>query len=152
MALRQDWSQDPCPIARALDSVGDPWVMLILREAMLGARRFEQFREVLPIAENVLSRRLGQMVESGLLLRSSYRGSQRTHEEYVITDAGLDLLPALDALAIWGTRHTSPPERHIEMLVRHRDADHYSTDATVCSACGESLTSADRVYERRWAA
>ena len=150
MALRQDWSQDPCPIARTLDAVGDPWVLLILREAMLGARRYEQFKQNLRIAENVLSRRLAQMVEDGLLYRSPYRGQQRTHEEYLITESGEDLLPVLAALARWGGAHTEAPERHVEMLVRHVEAGHESTTATVCSECGEALTQADRAYERRW--
>ena len=150
MALRQDWSQDPCPIARSLDMVGDPWVMLILREALLGARRFEQFRAILPIAENVLSRRLTHMVDAGLLRRSPYRGKQRTHEEYVATDAGRDLLPVLVALTDWGNAHTTPPKRHAEMLVRHQGTDHHSADASVCTECGEPMGNADRVYERRW--
>jgi DNA-binding HxlR family transcriptional regulator len=150
VALRQDWSQDPCPIARSLDVVGDPWVMLVLREALLGARRFEQFRTILPIAENVLSRRLAQMVDAGLLCRSPYRSKQRMHEEYVVTDAGKDLLPVLVALTNWGNTHTTAPERHTEMLVRHQGTDHHSSDPSRCTECGEPMTSADRVYERRW--
>lgn len=150
MPLRQDWSKHPCPIARSLDVVGDPWVMLILREALLGARRFEQFRDRLNVADNVLSRRLSQMVDAGLLRRSPYRGKQRMHEEYLVTDAGADLLPALDALARWGMTYTKAPPRHVEMSILHRDGEHYSSTATVCSDCGEPMTPADRVYERRW--
>jgi DNA-binding HxlR family transcriptional regulator len=150
--LRQDWSKHPCPIARSLDVVGDPWVMLVLREALLGTTRFELFRERLQVADNVLSRRLTQMVDAGLLRRVPYRGKQRTHDEYVITDAGADLLPVLDALAHWGEKYTRPPARHIEMSILHRSADHPTDSATVCSTCGEPLTPADRVYQRRWAA
>lgn len=150
MPLRQDWSQNPCPIARTLDVVGDPWVLLILREALLGTRRYEQFRDRLRVADNVLSRRLSQMVGAGLLRRSPYRGKQRRHEEYLITEAGADLLPVLDALAQWGTAHTRAPERHVEMLILHRAGEHYSTTPTVCSTCGDPMTPADRAYERRW--
>lgn len=149
--LRQDWSQNPCPIARTLEVAGDPWVLLILREALLGARRYEQFRDRLRIAENVLSRRLAQMVDDGLLRRSPYRGRQRTHEEYLVTDAGADLLPVLDALCTWGVAHTRAPERHTEMRILHRGGGHYSTSPTVCTACGAPLAAADRRYERHWA-
>jgi DNA-binding HxlR family transcriptional regulator len=146
--LRQDWSKHPCPIARSLDVVGDPWVMLILREALLGTRRFEQFRERLQVADNVLSKRLAQMVDAGLLTREPYRGKQRTHDEYVITEAGADLLPTLDALAQWGTKHTQAPREHTEMSIWHHG--HRSSGATTCSTCGEPLTSVDRDYHRQW--
>nr|WP_225953599.1 helix-turn-helix domain-containing protein [Kibdelosporangium phytohabitans] len=149
--MRQDWSDHPCPIARSLDVVGDPWVLLVLREALLGTTRFEKFRVILEVADNVLSRRLAKMVDAGLLRRSQYRGRQRTHDEYVITDAGADLLPVLDALAQWGERYTQAPVRHMEMSIAHRDRDHTSTSATVCSACGEPLTATDRIYQRQWA-
>jgi DNA-binding HxlR family transcriptional regulator len=146
--LRQDWSQHPCPIARTLDVVGDPWVMLVLREALLGSTRFEQFRHNLQVADNVLSKRLTQMVEAGLLRREPYRGRQRTHEEYVITEAGADLLPVLNALARWGEAHTRPPDHHIAMSISHDG--HPTTSATTCTTCGGELTSADRTYERHW--
>jgi DNA-binding HxlR family transcriptional regulator len=148
--LRQDWSEHPCPIARSLDVVGDPWVLLILREALFGASRFEQFRSRLEVADNVLTKRLVQMVDAGLLRRSPYRGKQRMHDEYLITDAGADLLPVLDALAHWGAKYTSAPSKHTQMTIVHTSAGHVTTNATVCSTCGSQLTPADRGYERRW--
>src|ERR1700753_2150155 len=109
MPLRSDWSAHNCPIARALDVLGDPWLLLVLRDAMTGARRYEQFRESLGVADNVLSRRLRTMVEAGLLRRQPYRAGNRTHDEYHLTAAGADLLPVLNALAVWGERHTEAP-------------------------------------------
>jgi DNA-binding HxlR family transcriptional regulator len=146
--LRQDWSEHPCPIARTLDVVGDPWVLLVLREALLGTTRFEQFRSYLQVADNVLSKRLTQMVDAGLLRREPYKGKQRMHDEYVITEAGSDLMPVLNALARWGETHTQAPGRHTEMSIRH--AGHTTTSATTCTTCGAALTSADRAYERQW--
>jgi DNA-binding HxlR family transcriptional regulator len=105
MPLRSDWSAATCPIARSLDVVGDPWLLLVLRESFKGVTRFEQFRSVLGIADNVLSRRLAQMVEAGLLRRSAYHAGNRVQHEYVLTPAGADLLPVLCALAHWGERH-----------------------------------------------
>jgi len=148
VALRQDWSRHPCPIARALDVAGDPWVMLVVREALFGARKFEQFRDRLQVADNVLSRRLAQMVTDGLLVKEPYRGKQRTHDEYVLTEAGADLLPALDALAKWGAKYTEAPAKSTRMSVIHDG--HRSTDATTCSECGAELSVADRSYQREW--
>jgi DNA-binding HxlR family transcriptional regulator len=111
MPLRSDWSAASCPIARSLDVVGDPWVLLVLRESFRGVTRFEQFRSALGIADNVLSRRLRQMVEAGLLRRSPYHAGNRVQHEYVLTDAGSDLLPVLHALGRWGEEHRPHPGR-----------------------------------------
>ena len=70
MPLRSDWSAATCPIARSLDVVGDPWMLLILRHALLGVRRYEDFRTGLGVADNVLSRRLPAMVDAGLLRKA----------------------------------------------------------------------------------
>ena len=74
MPLRSDWSGDSCPIARSLDVVGDPWMLLILRNALLGARRYEEFRSALGVADNVLSRRLPAMVEAGTVAQGALPG------------------------------------------------------------------------------
>lgn len=108
MPQRQDWSSAPCPIARTVNTVGDPWAVRIMCEALMGTRRYDDFRTRLGVADNVLSRRLQQLVEAGALSRSSYRGSQRTHYEYVLTQAGADLVPVLNAMAVWGK---STPKR-----------------------------------------
>ena len=73
MPLRSDWSTQRCPIARSLDVLGDPWLVLVLREAITGSRRYEQFRSSLGIADNVLTRRLNTMVDAGLLRRIEQR-------------------------------------------------------------------------------
>ena len=93
MPLRSDWSEATCPIARTLDVVGDPWVLLILREAVQGVTRYDDFRAALGVADGVLSRRLAAMVDDGLMTRAPYRSGNRTREEYLLTDAGRDLLP-----------------------------------------------------------
>ncbi len=102
--------------------MGDPWVLLVLREAVTGATRFEQFRSSLGCADNVLSRRLAAMVEDGLLVRAPYDAGNRTREEYLLTDEGRDLLPVLHALVLWGERHRPaehrPPRRRPRGLRR----------------------------------
>ena len=88
MPLRSDWTTEHCPIARSLEVLGDPWVLLVLRQAFSGVRRYEQFRAELGIADNVLSNRLGRLVDADLLRRAPYHDHQRVRYEYVLTDAG----------------------------------------------------------------
>jgi DNA-binding HxlR family transcriptional regulator len=93
MPLRSDWTGESCPIARSLEVLGDPWVMLVLRQAFSGVRRFEQLRDQLGVAENVLSKRLSTMVDAGLLRRVPYQDRRRIRHEYVLTEAGADTFP-----------------------------------------------------------
>jgi hypothetical protein len=69
---RKSFAEDRCPVARTLDRVGDPWSMLILRDAGFGSTRFDQFEASLGIAPNMLSRRLETLVEAGMLERQLY--------------------------------------------------------------------------------
>jgi DNA-binding HxlR family transcriptional regulator len=93
-----------CPIARSLDRVGEWWNILILRDAMHGLSRFDQFEKSLGIAPNMLTRRLKSLVETGLLERHIY--SERPPRfEYRLTEVGRDFKPVLLALLAWGNRH-----------------------------------------------
>jgi DNA-binding HxlR family transcriptional regulator len=96
-----------CPIARSLERVGEWWSMLILREAMQGATRFEQFHRNLAIAPNILARRLTVLVEGGLLERRLYQAHPPRHE-YVLTASGRDFHPVLVALMTWGNKYFAP--------------------------------------------
>lgn len=150
MPLRSDWSTQRCPIARSLDVLGDPWLVLVLREAITGSRRYEQFRSSLGIADNVLTRRLNTMVDAGLLRRVPYRGQHRTHDEYHLTDAGADLLPVLNALVLWGERHTSPPTPDAHMTIVHTTCGHPTEHADTCDHCGATLRTNDVAWVRAW--
>ncbi len=96
-----------CPIARSLNRVGEWWSILILREAFLGATRFEQFQKNLDIAPNTLTRRLNALVEGGLLERHRYC-ERPPRDEYRLTEVGRDFRPVLWALLAWGNRHFAP--------------------------------------------
>ena len=146
MPLRSDWSDAGCPIARSLDVVGDPWVLLVLREALTGATRFDQLREALGVADTVLSRRLSAMVDGDLLVRTPYVDQHRTRHEYLLTEAGRDLLPVLHALAQWGERHRSRSTGRLEVV--HEECGQTSESADTCARCGTRLT-ADTVSWRR---
>lgn len=150
MPLRSDWTTEYCPIARSLEVLGDPWVVLVLRQAFSGVRRYEQLRSELGIADNVLSNRLGRLVDADLLRREPYRDHQRVRYEYVLTDAGADTLPIITALAQWGERHRPHPDSGVRMDIVHRDCGHRSTTADLCSHCGDPLTAETTSWRRSW--
>lgn len=93
-----------CSIARALAVVGERWSLLVMREVILGRRRFREIQRQTGVAANILSDRLDTLVERGVLER---RGDTAA-PEYRVTPKGLDLLPVLIALARWADVHESP--------------------------------------------
>ena len=88
----------------ALDALSDRWTLLVLREAMLGVRRFGGMQRNLNISRSLLSDRLRKLVELGVLERRPYRQDPEWHE-YHVTEAGLQLCPAVSALTDWVARH-----------------------------------------------
>src|SRR5215469_1503589 len=104
---RTSFGNMQCPIARSLERVGEWWSILILRDASLGLRRFDEFQESLGIASNILARRLKALVEAGLLERRRY-SERPPRDEYVLTEAGCDFRPVLWALLAWGNKHFAP--------------------------------------------
>lgn len=97
---------DFCPIERTFKVVGTRSAMLLIREAAYGTTRFDDFVRRAGLTETVASSRLRELVEAGLLTKEPYRDpGQRTRYEYVLTEAGADLVPTLVALAAWGAEH-----------------------------------------------
>ena len=105
---RKSFTDDRCPVARTLDRVGDPWSILILRDAGFGKARFDEFEESLGIAPNMLSRRLASLVEAGMLERRPY-SEKPERFEYLLTPQGRDFQPVLQALKAFGDRHYPRP-------------------------------------------
>jgi DNA-binding HxlR family transcriptional regulator len=97
-------SRGICPVGRGLARAGDAWSMLILRDAGLGRTRFDDFQKSLGIAPNILTRRLAALVEAGMLERRRY-SERPPRDEYVLTEAGRDYLPVLQALGGWARKH-----------------------------------------------
>jgi DNA-binding HxlR family transcriptional regulator len=104
---RKSFSRMVCPIARSLERVGEWWSILILRDALHGLTRFDQFQKSLGIAPNMLTRRLNALVDAGLLERRRY-GERPPRDEYVPTARGRDFRPVLVALLAWGNKHFAP--------------------------------------------
>jgi len=96
-----------CPIARSLESVGEWWNILIIRDAVYGLRRFDEFQKSLNIAPNMLTRRLNSLVEDGILERRRY-SEKPPRYEYVLTEKGRDFRPVLATLLAWGNKHFAP--------------------------------------------
>src|SRR5438552_4055709 len=108
--LKRDYEGQNCSIARALEVVGERWTLLIVRDAFLGVRRFDEFQASLGIARNVLTDRLNRLDEEGIMERVRY--SERPERyEYRLTPKGRELNVALTALRQWGDKHVSkkPP-------------------------------------------
>ncbi|WP_440958965.1 winged helix-turn-helix transcriptional regulator [Oceanicaulis sp. LC35] len=107
---RTSLSRYPCPVARAVDVIGDPWCLLVLRDAIAGVRRFSDFRDRLGVSAKILTDRLNRLVDQDVLERQETNpGKQRF--EYELTAKGRELAPALIALMQWGERWTFEPGR-----------------------------------------
>ncbi|HEX3004108.1 MAG TPA: helix-turn-helix domain-containing protein [Angustibacter sp.] len=130
---RTDTSDWPCNIARSADVLGDHWNLLLLREACLGTRRYEEFQRALGIGRNMLALRLGRLVDEGLLDRVEYQRSPLRHE-YRLTDKGRDAYTVLAAMDAWGRRWLAGPEG-TPVLLHHEPCDHDMHALVVCSEC-----------------
>lgn len=106
---RTSFSDMPCSVARSLDLIGEWWTLLIVREAFFGTRHFGEFQKRLGIAPNVLTQRLGRLVEGGVLAVTASSQNGRVLE-YRLTDKGKDLFPVIIALLQWGDKHESHPD------------------------------------------
>ena len=99
---RTSFAGESCPIARTLGLIGDPWSLLIIRDALRGSQRFGEFQKGLGVAKNLLAERLRRLVAEGLLeIRDAPEGG--TRKVYLLTDKGKRLKPALLALHEWGS-------------------------------------------------
>src|SRR4030088_2759644 len=112
---RKSFDKMPCPIARSLERVGEWWSMLIMRDALHGMTRFDQFQDSLGIAPNMLTRRLAALVAAGLLERRRY-SERPPRDEYLLTARGRDFRPVLISLLAWGNRHFAPEGASVQLI------------------------------------
>ena len=135
---RKRFDRMECPIARSLARVGEWWSMLILRDAMHGVTRFQDFQQNLGIAPNMLTRRLGALVEAGLLKRQLYSRTPRRYE-YVLTERGRDFRPVLLALLAWGNKHFAP--EGVSVTIVDRRTGEFVEPVLVDPATGQPIAS-----------
>jgi DNA-binding HxlR family transcriptional regulator len=112
---RTSFGKMTCPIARSLERVGEWWSILILRDALRGTTRFDDFQNSLGIAPNMLTRRLNALVAAGLMERRRYSAHPPRYE-YVLTARGRDFRPVLIALLAWGNRHFAPEGASVQLV------------------------------------
>jgi DNA-binding HxlR family transcriptional regulator len=132
--LGKTYDSQVCSIARSLEVVGERWSLLIVRDAVFGgATRYSDFQRRLGIAPNILKARLDGLVEAGVMRRERYSEHPGLHE-YVLTDKGRALAPALVALSEWGDRWATDGEPPI--LYTHSECGAHVSQQTVCAHCG----------------
>ena len=133
--LGKTYSGQNCSVAGALELVGERWTLLILREAFLGTRRFDEFQGTLGIARNVLQSRLERLVDEGVLRRERYQ-ERPERFEYKLTPKGLDLYPVLLSLMEWGDRYKvdDPP-----VTLIHKACGQAAEPQMTCSHCNEPI-------------
>jgi len=138
-----------CPVACSLERVGEWWSILILRDALRGCTRFDQFQQSLKIAPNILTRRLHALVQAGLLVRRRYSERPPRHE-YLLTARGRDFQPVIVALFVWGQKHYAP-EKKSAVLV-HAETGAPADPVLVDRRSGQPITEREFRFVRSPAA
>src|SRR5215470_15714010 len=135
-------SEANCSVARTLAVIGERWTMLILREAFMGRRRFDDFQRNIGIARNILAARLRALVSDGILERSEGGEDEHARVEYRLTKKGLDLYPVMVAMLRWGDTWLCG-EKGPPLTLVHRGCGAKATPAFVCPSCGENVNARD---------
>jgi DNA-binding HxlR family transcriptional regulator len=126
-----------CSIAQAVGIVAEPWTPLILRDLFLGVRRFDVLAEDLGISRNLLTQRLDHLIRAGVVEKRPYH-QRPPRYEYLLTEAGRDIVPALITLMAWGDRWATPPGGPPALLVHSCGAQF--TPVVTCPHCGGEAT------------
>jgi DNA-binding HxlR family transcriptional regulator len=130
-----------CSIARALSVVGDRWTLLLLREAFLGATRFEEFHDNTGAARHLVASRLNHLVDHGLVERVQY-SDRPARFEYTLTAKGRALYPVIVSLLAWGDEWMAD-ERGPSLTVVHESCGATVTPELRCANCGEPVRAGD---------
>jgi len=133
-------------MARTVDLLGEGWTLLVLRQACLGTRRFDEFQRLLGVSRNILTLRLNRLVDEGLLDRVEYQQRPVRHE-YRLTDKGRDVYPILAAMAAFGDTWLTGPEG-TPLVLHHTTCDHDMHAVVTCSECAAPLDVRQVLAER----
>lgn len=144
--LPRTYAGEVCSVARTLELIGDRWTLLVVRDAFLGVKRFDDFQAHLGVSRNVLADRLGRLLDDGILERHRYQ-ERPERFEYRLGEKGLDLWPTVISLLKWGDKHLAG-EHGPPRLVVHRDCGGEVTERLDCDRCGRRLGPRD-VESRR---
>jgi DNA-binding HxlR family transcriptional regulator len=133
---RKSFSEMHCSVAQCLETVGEWWSLLIVRDAFLGVTRFDEFQQRLGISRGVLNQRLVRLVDTGILVKVPYSVRPPRHD-YRLTDKGRDLWPVVTAMRQWGDKYAAPEGPPVRLV--HEDCGEISEAHLVCSTCGKPL-------------
>ncbi|MBV8925824.1 MAG: helix-turn-helix transcriptional regulator [Bradyrhizobium sp.] len=154
MVKRTSLARAECPIARALDVIGDWWSLLIIRDALLGRRRFGEFQKSLGLAKNILTTRLRTLVDRGILqMAPASDGS--AYQEYVPTPKGRGIFPILVALRQWSEEFDEHPQEITTLLVDRdsrrpvRKLELHASDGRMLGGFGDTTLMARPAAKRR---
>ena len=124
MSTGKNTPRSSCPIACALDILGDRWTLIVLRDVLLDNRRvFSEIAVQEKIATNTLTNRLDRLIIAGVLEKQKDPSDGRSYQ-YIPTECGLELIPVLIDLMVWGSKYTSGsgPTGILERAVTDREA------------------------------
>ena len=136
----------PCPVARATDLISDSWTVLVLRDALFGTKRFEDFQRSLGAPRSVLTERLRRMVDDGLLERVQYQDRPIRHE-YNLTDKGRAFSDVLVAMWKWGDEWAFRDGAPVVLI--DSETGEEIEPAVVDSRTGEPIATETAVVRRR---
>ncbi len=142
MGRTADYSRQSCSIAAALEVIGDPWTLLVIRDAFSGVRRFEQWQDRLGVARNVLAARLKTLVAHGILEPQVYSERPLRHE-YVLTRKGKDLYAVLLTLHGWGAKYMYGGGQDAGVAIVHKGCGQLLDPGLACNCCGEKVERRD---------
>ncbi|MFJ4517186.1 winged helix-turn-helix transcriptional regulator [Streptomyces sp. NPDC088816] len=143
MALGKDYAAQECSIARALEIIGERWTMLVIRDALYGVRRYNDFLVHLGIPRAVLAARLQTLTAEGILEKRRYQDSP-PRDEYVLTERGTALWPTLRALGLWGREHFTEVQLR---YFRHAECGTELGPYGECPACATVVPVEDVLME-----
>lgn len=141
MGRTADYSRQSCSIAATLEVIGDPWTLLVIRDAFNGVSRFEQWQDNLGVARNVLAARLKTLVHYGVLEMRQY-SERPPRNEYVLTARGKELYGVLVTLHAWGNKYVyGHTGSGIDMV--HKTCGETLNPRIACACCGEIVKPRD---------
>ncbi len=139
--MQREFSEWPCSLARAVTVFSDSWTLLIVRDAMQGLTKFDEFKHSLNIARNTLSDRLAKLVETGVLTKRFYQDNPPRYE-YLLTDKGRDFFPVLASMLAWGDKWLDDGGG-APVTLHHHEPGHNIVSQVVCLECGDPVQHAD---------
>lgn len=135
----------PVSMARAAATFGDHWNLIIVMQSLMGARRFSDFQSASGISRNILSQRIENLLESGILKKVPY-GAKGKRYQYRLTPKGLEMVPILFAMAQWEDHFNSDPN-DLPQRFWHTICGNPAKMRLVCAECDEPITHSSLAIE-----